>query len=106
MEFITVPGGAGGNFIGAAENLPDSRKKALRFTLVIPSTLREFTGSLPGCREIYCYGDSPPLAADFQENRFPDLETVYVPAGREQVYEEAWFNYTPAGFLPLPSEAF
>ncbi|MDR3145061.1 MAG: hypothetical protein LBU21_02180 [Treponema sp.] len=102
MEFITVTGGTTGNFIGASENLWTWREKDPLFTLVIPSTLREFTGQLPGCQEIYSYASSPPLATDFQEYRFPDLQTVYVPAGSELAYEEAWFNYTSADFMPLP----
>jgi hypothetical protein len=104
MEFITDTSGLTGNFIGASENRWGWRADNPRvlFTLVIPSTLREFTGALPGCKEIYSYADVPPMAADFQEYRFPDLAVVYVPAGSEPVYEEAWFNYTSAAFKPLP----
>jgi hypothetical protein len=102
VEFITAADGSTGNYIGAGESRWDWRGAAPPFTLVIPSTLREFTGSLPGCKTIYSYTPVPPLANDVREYRFPDLETVYVPLGSEAAYEESWFNYTSARFMPLP----
>lgn len=107
IEFITGTGSAvdTGNYIGLSENpwMGGWSRKKPSFTLVIPSTLEEFTGRLPGCEEIYSYASLPPRALDQQEYRFPDLKTVYVPAGTEESYEEAWFNETSATFMPLPS---
>ena len=89
------------------------------FVVVSTGGPREAT-QLRGITEIYSYAVEPPLY------RIPDLHranynylfdnidekargslnsvlTVYVPAGSESVYENAWFNYTAAEFKPIPA---
>jgi hypothetical protein len=72
------------------------------FTVALPSTLLEISGTLTGCEELYSFAVEPPLATERGINQFPDLKTVYVPAGSEESYEEAWFNFTAAEFKTLP----
>jgi hypothetical protein len=87
---------------GPSGNIWGWRNQASRFVFAFPSTLTEFTGSADGCEEMYCYSKTPPLAGDGGKNQFQNVKTIYVPAGSEKVYEEAWFNYTGAEFKPLP----
>jgi hypothetical protein len=77
-------------------------KGRFSIVLVMPSTIKTFSGSLPECRTLYCYAEFPPTASGDGYNCFPCLETVYVPEGSEEAWEEAWFNYCPARFRPLP----
>jgi hypothetical protein len=74
------------------------------YTLVLPSSLSQFTGHSNACEEIYSYASIPPVAGDNNQNQFPNLKTVYVPAGSEKAYGDAWFNYTGAEFKPLPAD--
>jgi hypothetical protein len=80
--------------------------------------------------EIYCYAATPPvyeipvyqkqqMLADDRRNYysrmipaeltekaklcFENVKTIYVPAGSEKAYEDAWFNYTAAEFKPIPA---
>jgi hypothetical protein len=70
--------------------------------LVFPSTLTEFSEYTRTCEEIYSYAATPPVASDGGSGQFSDVKTVYVPAGSEKAYEEAWFNYTSAEIKPHP----
>jgi hypothetical protein len=93
---------------------------------VLPSTLKSFFvfvegwAKLSGITELYCYAPTPPVyqpPADHARVNYgffqfseantqlclDSVKTVYVPAGSEKAYEDAWFNYTGAEFKPLPA---
>jgi hypothetical protein len=73
--------------------------------------------------ELYCYAPVPPAyqpPADYARilrgagysSSFSEadtqlcldiVKTIYVPAGSEKAYEDAWFNYTAAEFKPIPA---
>jgi hypothetical protein len=71
---------------------------------------------LAGITELYCYAPTPPvyqppagLSSEFSEFSeakaqlcLDSVKTIYVPAGSEKTYEDAWFNYTGAEFKTLP----
>jgi hypothetical protein len=107
--------------------------KNIQAALVLPSTLKSFCvvkdnytrGLGRSITELYCYALAPPAyritdainkawrkdsSTDFPFDPsnaaqcFKDVKTIYVPAGSEKAYEDAWFNYTAAEFKPIPAD--
>jgi hypothetical protein len=81
-----------------------------------------------GVQTIYCYAATPPVyelsvsfrnelksmgsfseadMAEYIESNaqlcLENVKTIYVPAGSEKAYEDAWFTYTSAEFKPIPA---
>jgi hypothetical protein len=79
-------------------------------------------------KTIYCYAATPPVYElsvsarnEFKSERYMseseveayikdksklclgNVKTIYVPAGSEKAYEDAWFTYTSAEFKPIPA---
>jgi hypothetical protein len=97
---------------------PDEYENTAKY--VLPPSLKSFFvyrsidwAKLMGITELYCYAPTPPVyqpsagfPSGFREADahlcLDSVKTIYVPAGSEKAYEDAWFNYTGAEFKPLP----